>query len=127
VRPLTIIVEWHPSFATAVPRANVGFAAFHQPAASLIRVVDAGRDRESMGLRSRSPERESRLRTTGVAHNGDRGCGPSRSFPAGRPTNQRSWTSALLHARGDVARSSQSALEQLGREGVVELKLITGN
>jgi len=26
-----------------------------------------------------------------------------------------------------VARSSQSALEQLGREGVVELKLITGN
>ena len=59
-------------------------------AASLIRVVDAGRDRESMGLRSRSPERESRLRTTGVAHNGDRGCGPSRSFPAGRPTNQRS-------------------------------------
>src|SRR5262245_11563810 len=39
VRPLTKIAELQPSYATAVPRANVGFLAFHWPAASTISVL----------------------------------------------------------------------------------------
>jgi hypothetical protein len=32
------IAEWRPSYATAFPHANVGFPAFHRPAASTINI-----------------------------------------------------------------------------------------